>query len=309
MDTFDRLSPHPLRLGTAFVPHQAPERLQSLVTAAEESGLDEFWVWEDCFSQSGIASATAALAHTRRIRVGLGLMPAPLRNVALTAMEIATVDRMFPGRFIPGVGHGVQHWMGQAGVRVASPMTLLREYATALRRLLSGDQVSVQGRYVRLDEVRLDWPPAAPILTMGGLGPKTLRLSAELADGILLATALTEEEVRSSVETVREALPPRAGGSTTGAGPYVLATLIAATGPDARRRLDEEVPRWGKQPGQGIGAAGDAEALAAAALRLADVGATSVCFQPTADEPDVEGFIRFVGEKVRPLVLAGSSSR
>lgn len=305
MDTFDRVAPDPLRLGVAFVPHQAPERLSAFVTAAEESGLDEFWVWEDCFFQSGIASATAALAHTRRIRVGLGLMPAPLRNVALTAMEIATVERMFPGRFVPGVGHGVQHWMAQAGARVDSPMTLLREYATALRRLLSGERVSVQGRYVRLDEVRLDWPPATPpVLGMGGFGPKTLDLSAELGDGILLATALTPDEVRWAVETVREGLQRHSGNEVPGAArPYVLATLIAATGPGAQQRLDEEVQRWGKQPGQGVGAAGDAEALAAAVRRLADLGVTSVCFQPTADEPDVEGFIRFIGQEVRPLVV------
>jgi hypothetical protein len=40
---------------------------------------------------------------------------------------------MFPGRFIAGVGHGNQRWMAQAGVRVESPLTLLREYVTALR--------------------------------------------------------------------------------------------------------------------------------------------------------------------------------
>ena len=39
----------------------------------------------------------------------------PLRNVALTAMELATVERMFPGRFVPGIGHGVLDWMGQVG--------------------------------------------------------------------------------------------------------------------------------------------------------------------------------------------------
>ena len=37
--------------------------------------------------------------------------------------------------------------------------------------------------------------------------------------------------------------------------------------------------------------------------RLAGLGVTSVCFQPTADEPDTEEFIRFLGQEVRPLVV------
>jgi alkanesulfonate monooxygenase SsuD/methylene tetrahydromethanopterin reductase-like flavin-dependent oxidoreductase (luciferase family) len=40
------------------------------------------------------------------LQVGVGLLPVPLRNPALAAMEIATVARLFPGRFRPGLGHG-----------------------------------------------------------------------------------------------------------------------------------------------------------------------------------------------------------
>src|SRR3712207_6924974 len=47
--------------------------------------------------------------------------PVPLRNVALTAMELATLGRLFPGRIRGGVGHGVQEWMAQVGARVESP--------------------------------------------------------------------------------------------------------------------------------------------------------------------------------------------
>ena len=89
-------------------------------------------MWEDCFKEAALPGATAMLAWTARSRVGIGLMPVPLRNVALTAMEIATIARLFPGRFAPAVGHGVQGWMGQVGARVESPLTLLREYADAL---------------------------------------------------------------------------------------------------------------------------------------------------------------------------------
>jgi 5,10-methylenetetrahydromethanopterin reductase len=286
-----------LRLGVAYVPTMPPEQLHALAVTAEGSGLDELWVWEDSFKQSGIASATAALAWTERITVGIGLLPVPLRNVALTAMEVATVERMFPRRLVAGVGHGVQAWMEQAGVRVASPLTLLREYATALRALLAGERVSVTGRYVSLREVVLDWPPAVPPpLMLGGAGPKALALAAELGDGTLLGNVLSASEVAEVAELV---------GRSAGRRPHALvSTQLVATGPDAAQRLEREVPRWGRPAGPGIGVAGDAQTIAAALRRLSDVGVTSVSVQPTEDEPDLLGFVRFLGTEVKPL-LAG----
>ena len=289
------------RLGIAFVPSHAPESLRRLATTAEEAGLDDLWVWEDCFKQSGLGSAAAALAWTDRVRVGIGLMPAPLRSTAITAMEVATLARMFPGRLVAGVGHGVQAWMGQAGVRVASPLTLLREHTSALRSLLAGEEVSTAGRYVTLDAVRLDWPPTEPVpLWLGGVGPRSLALAGELGDGLILANALTPDDVREAVGAARTG----ADVSPTGDGFDVHATLIAATGPDAQERVDREVPLWGKEAGQGIGAGGDAATIAAAVLALADAGATAIAVQPTADEPDVEGFVRFLGREVAPLLSA-----
>ena len=70
-------------LGLAFVPTLPPQRLRSVATAVQAAGLDELWVWEDCFKQSGVASAAAALAWTDQITVGIGILPAPLRNAAL----------------------------------------------------------------------------------------------------------------------------------------------------------------------------------------------------------------------------------
>ncbi len=289
----------PARLGLVFVPTLPPERLRAVARACD-SHLDELWLWEDCFKESGIATAAAALAWTDRVQVGLGLMPAPLRNVALTAMEVATLHRIFPGRFLPGVGHGVQDWMGQVGARVASPLTLLEEYAVALRRLLDGEEVSVSGRYVTLDRVRLDWPPQGrPPLLMGGTGPRTLDLCARLADGVLLGGGLDEDA------TVAACAAARAGWADAhddGSAPPVMQQLIAATGPGARARVDAELARWDLEPAPGNAVAGDAETVAAAVRRLGELGVTNVAVQPTEDEPDLEGFVAFLGTQVRPLL-------
>ncbi|WP_440571185.1 LLM class flavin-dependent oxidoreductase [Streptomyces sp. KR2] len=285
-------------LGAVFRPQLPPERLRSVARAADAAGLEELWLWEDCFLSSGVASTSAALAWTERLRVGAGLLPVPLRNVALTAMEAATLHRMFPGRAMLAVGHGVQSWMGQTGARVESPMTLLREYLHALRALLGGERLTVDGRYVRLDDVALDWPPTVPVpVHAGGLGPRTLRLTGEAADGTVLDASVPADGVRRACALVAEG---RAAAGRSGPHP-VTVYLHVATGPGARERLRAEKERTGNTA-PGLGVTGDARAVADAVVELAEAGATAVILQPTSDEPDPEGFVRFAAERVRPLV-------
>ncbi|GHJ21745.1 MULTISPECIES: LLM class flavin-dependent oxidoreductase [Streptomyces] len=342
-------------LGVVFRPQLPPERLRGLARTADEAGLDELWLWEDCFLESGIASAAAALAWTERLRVGIGLLPVPLRNIALTTMETATLRRLFPGRFAVGLGHGVQEWMGQVGARVDSPVTLLREHLTAMRALLRGERVTTKGRYVTLDDVALDWPPqgataqqsttaapdhssagpgpsakadpsakaepaagAGPFLGTGGTGPssvvplayrdaavlagargpRSLRLSGEAADGTVLDASTSVEGIRHARHLVDEGR--RTAGRT---GPHeVVHYLNTATGPGAAERLRAERARQGLDPVTGPGVAGDAAAVAEAVVRAAEAGAGTVVLQPTADEPDPEGFVRFAAQEVRPLL-------
>lgn len=133
------------------------------------------------------------------------LLPVPLRNVALTAMELATIERLHPGRLLPGIGHGVLEWMGRAGARVESPMTLLREQASALRALLGGESVSTSGRYVELDDVALRWPPdRVPPLLVGAVRPKTVALAGELGDGVIFTGSASADAVRAGVELAAE---------------------------------------------------------------------------------------------------------
>jgi alkanesulfonate monooxygenase SsuD/methylene tetrahydromethanopterin reductase-like flavin-dependent oxidoreductase (luciferase family) len=286
-------------LGAVFVPQFPPERLRAVARAADDAGLEELWLWEDCFKESGVASAAAALAWTGRLRVGVGLLPVPLRNVALTAMEIATIERLFPGRLTIGVGHGVQDWMGQAGARVASPLALLREYIVALRRLLDGEEVTIEGTYVRLDRVALDWPPSPrPALLAGAIRPRTLRISGELADGTILTSENSPDDLREAREHIDEG---RVAAGRQGSGHPLTVFLLTATGPDAERRVRADLQTDPKDPAE-VSVAGDARAVAGAVGRLADAGATGVVLQPTADEPDPEGFVRFVAREVRPLV-------
>jgi alkanesulfonate monooxygenase SsuD/methylene tetrahydromethanopterin reductase-like flavin-dependent oxidoreductase (luciferase family) len=258
-------------LAAIFPPTQAPERLGAVAAAAEAAGLPELWVWEDCFSESGIATATAILAATSHVRVGIGLLPVPLRNVALTAMEIATVARLFPGRLVTGVGHGVQEWMSQVGASVSSPMTLLREYTVALYALLHGETVTTHGRYVHLDGVALDWPPSVvPPLLVGGIRPRTVGLAGELADGLILPGGLSPDDVRDALGHFRD---QREAGRPA---QVVVFSSAPADSPAA--------------------------AIAAAVGDYARAGATCVAINATGSDPDLGRFVTFLAAEVTPLV-------
>ncbi|WP_296605021.1 LLM class flavin-dependent oxidoreductase [Nocardioides sp.] len=192
--------------GIVFRPQLPPEDLRAVVEHAESAGLAELWLWEDCFLEGGLTTAAAALAWSERLVVGVGLLPVPLRNPALAAMEIATLARLFPDRLVVTLGHGVQEWMAQVGGAVDSPLTLLREHAAAVRSLLAGETVDTAGRYVRLDRVALDWPPATPPrLLVGGRGPRTLALAGEIADGVLLDSVADADAVRRARGLVGDA--------------------------------------------------------------------------------------------------------
>jgi alkanesulfonate monooxygenase SsuD/methylene tetrahydromethanopterin reductase-like flavin-dependent oxidoreductase (luciferase family) len=237
--------------------------------------MTHLWVWEDCFSESGIATATAMLATTSRLTVGIGLLPVPLRNVALTAMELATVGRLFPGRLLPGIGHGVLSWMGQVGARAESPLALLREYGSALYALLHGETVTVHGRYVNLDEVTLDWPPAVvPPLLVGGVKPRTVALAGELADGVIISSGPSPDEIRATAGHFRASRPQGAGP-----GEVVVFTHASADSP--------------------------ARDIAAMVSEYAAAGATHVAVNADERDADLERFVTLLAREVSPLVRPG----
>ena len=282
------------RLGVIYCPTFHPDGLRGVATAAEAAGVDELWFWEDCFQQGGIAQVAVALAATERVRVGVGLVPAPLRNVAAAAMEFATLDAMFPGRVRIAVGHGVQSWMRQAGAAVASPMTLLREYVTALQALLAGQTVSLTGRYVNLDAVRLEFPPEhhLPVL-IGGTGPKTLRLAGEIADGVVV-------DGRYSTRTVHAALEHVAAGRTdAGARPFSTVLFLAcAPGEDSASTLAAEAERQEVAADDVFGVGGSAEQISAGLGAYRDAGVDTIALQPLGALADMGQFVATAADVV-----------
>jgi hypothetical protein len=91
-------------VGAVFLPQVPPERLRPVAEAADRAGLAQLWLWEDCFWTSGVAAASAALAWTERLQVGVGLLPVPLRNVTITAVDSANPRPSLEGSYCVGLG-------------------------------------------------------------------------------------------------------------------------------------------------------------------------------------------------------------
>ena len=128
------MTPVGARVGLQIAASTAPAELGPIVAEAEDLGYGEIWLAEDYFELGGIASVAAALAATSEVPVGLGVLAGRVRHPAVTAMELATLSALHPGRFMAGLGHGVPSWMGQMGLRPKSLIRSLREAASSIRR-------------------------------------------------------------------------------------------------------------------------------------------------------------------------------
>lgn len=184
-------------LGVIFHPKFPPETLTDYARRAEAAGFEELWLWDDCFLPGAFTSAAIALASTNKLKVGIGLLPAPAYNPLFAAMEITTLARAYPDRFMPGFGYGVATWMTQIGAESKSPLKTLTETVRAVRKLLHGEMVTTHGERVNLDEVQMKVIPAQiPPLYIGAMREKTLRLAGREGDGTILTAMSSPAYVR-----------------------------------------------------------------------------------------------------------------
>lgn len=179
-----------------------PDQIASFARLTEQLGFGALWVPEDCYFNSGIATAAICLGATSRIPVGIGITPAMVRHPAVLAMELATLAGAFPGRLIPGIGLGTPMILRQMGLEPRSSLQAVRECLVAVRRLLAGEELTERGQYFQFDRVRLVHPAPALPLYAGAMGPKMLQLSGEIADGSIIGISATPEIVRWSRDQI-----------------------------------------------------------------------------------------------------------
>ncbi|NSW54102.1 MAG: LLM class flavin-dependent oxidoreductase [Anaerolineae bacterium] len=320
-------------LGVIFHPLFPPETLADYAHRAEAAGFDELWLWDDCFLPGALTSAAIALSATQRLKVGIGLMPATAYNSLFAAMEITTLARAFPGRILPGFGHGIGSWMQQIGAAPKSSLKSLGETVDAVQRLLAGECVTAQGTQVQLEAVQMQLTPTViPPVLVGAMQEKTLRLAGRSAEGAILPALSSPAYVRWALEHIREGMAETGRNNT-----QLVVYLDAKVGVDAeaarrpiRRWIAERLP-WSAVQLKPLGLAEEAAALVErygtkeaaqhipdawvdalsasgtprqavdAIRRLWDAGATSVVLQPLDGDPDcLEAYAR----ELLPLLRA-----
>ncbi len=167
---------------------------------AERLGVDMAWSPE--FWGYDAATPLAYLAaKTSRIRLGTGIMQIGARTPAMTAMTAMTLASLSGDRFVLGLGvSGPQVIEGWHGVRFDRPLQRMREVVEIVRMVTRGERLVYHGEIYDLPlpggEGKALVPGARPRpnlpIYLATLGPKSLELTGELADGWLGTSFMPE---------------------------------------------------------------------------------------------------------------------
>jgi alkanesulfonate monooxygenase SsuD/methylene tetrahydromethanopterin reductase-like flavin-dependent oxidoreductase (luciferase family) len=160
-----------------------------LIAESERMGFDEAWLTEhhfidDGYSPSLLPIGAAIAARTHRIRIGTFLLLLPLHNPVRVAEDTATLDLISGGRFDLGVGLGYRKGeFDDQGIPARERAGRMQENLTIVRRLLSGESVTIDGRYITLRDISIS-PPALqrphPPIWVGGTAPRAIERAARM---------------------------------------------------------------------------------------------------------------------------------
>jgi 5,10-methylenetetrahydromethanopterin reductase len=182
---------------------------QELVAEATRLGYTSAWtphnVMLDGFQICGQWWRTSADVKPGGIGTGISVVPVYSWNPINLAVAAGTLGEFSGGKFVLGVGSGTVHdenTRHQYNLPPLRPIGMMREYLTALRGLLDGEAVVVEGHAVTLRKVGLSFkPPHVPVY-LGALGPQMVQLAGELADGVALNWC-SPEQIAWSREQVK----------------------------------------------------------------------------------------------------------
>ena len=265
---------------------------------AEELGYESVFVTHIA-GRDSITLLTGYACRTSRVKLGTGVIPIYARTPANMAQSFATLDDLSGGRAIAGLGVShkpvVEHWFGQS---IDKPLAEMREYVAIVRAILRGEDPPAGDKF-RTAFRLTGWEPRADMpIYLAGLSPGMLRLSGEIADGVVLWLCNPNYIRDVVVPTVAEGRE-KAGREVDGFD--IVAAVPSAVTDDAeaaREQLRGElVPyftlpyyramleRSGFDPDGGptdefldlLGAIGSQDEARASVRRYAESGATSPC--------------------------------
>ncbi len=166
---------------------------QTLAREAAALGYTSLWTPEgaglDSFQLCALRWRASAEVVEGGIATGIGVCPIAYRSPIAFAMSAGTLSAQSGGRFVLGLGSGGVYRADarrQLGLPRRSTLNTMREYVAAVRALLRGEAVTINGEAIQYDGASLGFrPPPTPVL-VGALGPQMIRLGAEAGDGAVL---------------------------------------------------------------------------------------------------------------------------
>jgi F420-dependent oxidoreductase-like protein len=174
--------------------------------ALEKAGLDTVWVAE-AYGFDGVSMMGYLAAVTETVEIGAAILPIYTRTPTLLGMTAAGVDALSDGRCILGLGaSGPQVIEGFHGVPYTQPLTRTREIIEICRQVWARERVTYEGKAYTLPlppeegtglgkPLKLITRPVRDRIPVyvAALGPKNVRMTAEVADGWLPLFYLPEK--------------------------------------------------------------------------------------------------------------------
>lgn len=178
---------------------------------ADEVGVDSMWVAE-AWGRDAFSLLTLLADRTKRIKLGTSIVNVHSRSPAALAQHFATLDELSGGRVIIGLGTSgirvVEHFHG---VKFEPAFSRLKETVELLRLFFKHEPVHYHGKVFDLDRgFKLRFQPVrseVPIY-LATLRPKSVRMTAELADGwmpTMIPKRAMKETCQEVLGWVREA--------------------------------------------------------------------------------------------------------
>ncbi len=129
---------------------------------------------------------------TQHIGFATGILILPQRQAALVAKQAADLDMFCGQRFRLGVGTGWNYVeYGALGVDYAPRGKILDEQVALLRNLWTGEIISFDGAFHKVDRANLTYRPKRQVpIWMGGYADPAFRRAGKVGDGFMFASGL-----------------------------------------------------------------------------------------------------------------------
>jgi limonene 1,2-monooxygenase len=257
-----------LRFGAFLAPHHPigeHPTLQfrsdiALATLLDELGYDEFWCgehhstgWETIASPEMFLAAVGE--HTKRIKLGTGVVSLPYHHPFNVAQRMVQLDHMTGGRAIFGSGPGALP--SDAHTLNIDPLKQRDQQDEALgviRRLLKGGpRFSYECEWFKLNDARLQLLPLQeemPMVVASTISPSGMTLAGKYGIGVIsIASSSTEGLAALSTQwSFAEQAALKHGNKVSRDNWRVLSSWhIAETREQARREAGAGLMRWNNE--------------------------------------------------------------